>query len=1112
MENLEDRAARQQAITTFDRNVVVEAGAGTGKTTLLIDRLLHLLLRSPDPLDINDLVALTFTNKAANELRVRLRERLQLIMNHPPDRGICHQGDAHQRIRDLQDYYHIEWDQLNARARAALFNLEKAQIGTIHSFAAHLLRLFPIEAGIDPGFKEDEGEQFKEFFRKEWSLWLEQELSGQSQRRSLWKELLRHYSLEDLEHLAFQLGESWYIPGSILGDLRGITIHPSIRQWLEGLAKRAELLFHKYERETLLLKMLKSAFRVINSLQKYGLESIRDLKEEGEILKRSIPGPTQGWKREDYLEAKEIIQVARHSFQIEEGRLSKCLELVLPFVEGLQKKFLQAGFISFNGLLLLTRNLLRENLRVRQILKERYKAILVDEFQDTDPLQYEIILYLAEAPDQQSPDWRSIRLAPGKLFIVGDPKQSIYSFRRADIEAYNWIVHHIIRQQGGLVINLTTNFRSHTGILRPINWIFQQLIKPKPFLQPPYVHLVAHQDRPPQLPTQRVELRLIEANHQGVTAAEAIRIEAEALARWLREEVLGREIIIDEQGRECRTRPSHIALLFRKLTSIPEYLEALRRYDIPFIVEGERHFYAIQEVLDFINLLRVIENPYDTIALVGLLRSPLGGLTDKEIYQLQCLHLLDYRQYGSISDRLGLPKAKQIRELYRELCGLHQATLELPICQAIELIFERLPVLELAAASFHQEQAIANLKKIHFMAQQISPQLNVSLKGFIHLLERRRELEEEETENPLIEEGIDALRIMSIHRAKGLEFPMVILAGLQSRTRGSIPSTWLEQDWSSGVTGLRLREDWSLGGLFIFRRSLQRQEEEEKRLLYVAMTRARERLVLSGVLTNSRTNPLQELLSLMEGYPVESQELEIRRISPLPPRPERRVAAITQQITGERDWAHYTQVWRQREQRYRDLRGQSLTLSPTSILTMSQDSFQERHGGRGGQGQLIGILAHRILENWDFSCPQPSWLLSSLIGPMVEKLAPKLTPETHRSLCQELYLLFHTFFSSDIYLELRQARVLGRELPFTLSWNGRIMEGVIDVIYQWEGRTVVADYKTERLGAGGLDQWMRHYHTQAEIYTEAARRTLHTDHLIFKFILLSLGKAITVSL
>src|SRR5580765_6419620 len=204
---LADAGDRQVATASFDRNLVVTAGAGTGKTTLLVDRLVHLLLRNPQPLKITEIVALTFTNKAADEMKLRLRQRLQAFLDIQLDREAANDAEAKTKsdAEALIALYQLSKDELDNRIHDALRNLERSDLGTIHSFAANLLRLYPLEAGLDPQFHEDDGSAFEQLFDEHWSLWLDQELSLGSLRAAEWQKVLSRCRLDHVKALAKSL-------------------------------------------------------------------------------------------------------------------------------------------------------------------------------------------------------------------------------------------------------------------------------------------------------------------------------------------------------------------------------------------------------------------------------------------------------------------------------------------------------------------------------------------------------------------------------------------------------------------------------------------------------------------------------------------------------------------------------------------------------------------------------------------------------------------------------------------------------------------------------------------------------------------------------------------
>jgi ATP-dependent helicase/nuclease subunit A len=461
---LADASERQLAISTFDHNLVVTAGAGTGKTTLLVDRLVQLLLRNPEPLKITEIIALTFTNKAANEMKLRLRERLQsyLAIKLDLEPSTDSEGKAYREITSLIERYQLSKDELDARVHDALRNMERSDIGTIHSFAATLLRLYPMEAGIDPQFQEDDGKQFERIFDEQWDLWLDQELALAGSHSDDWRKTLRKLMLDQVKALAKSLcSETVELQGP-KPNSTDIDVLNFLQPWLENLESKAAALIEIYSEDRQNEKLIRAALAVIREFR-------------------------QGWSEADVIEAQQLVRIARGLGRVDAELTNLLWGLLVPFVEKFRESFIREGFVSFDGLLMRARNLVRDHTRVREELKRQFRAILIDEFQDTDPIQYEILLYLAEKTDHSAKEWRNVKLTPGKIFVVGDPKQSIYAFRRADIEAYLEVVEKLIKAQGGVECCLTTNFRSHAEILDVINGVFECLIQPRDGVQPRYI-------------------------------------------------------------------------------------------------------------------------------------------------------------------------------------------------------------------------------------------------------------------------------------------------------------------------------------------------------------------------------------------------------------------------------------------------------------------------------------------------------------------------------------------------------------------------------------------------------------------------------------------------
>ncbi|HKX51726.1 MAG TPA: 3'-5' exonuclease, partial [Candidatus Binatia bacterium] len=731
----------------------------------------------------------------------------------------------------------------------ALRNLERAEIGTIHSFAATLLRLFPLEAGVDPQFHEDDGKQFRRLFDQQWHLWLDQELALESPRAGDWRKALKQLTLEQIKDLARSLCSESVQLEPLQAKQPG---DAALRAWLRSLLDSAASLSKRHPEDRNNEKLVRAAQLIIQPFIDGGDSTGTALAEQRAcLLEHSINRDTKGWTEPDLKQSHSLVSAAKGLCRVDPALTHLIWELLAPYAARFREILVHEGFISFDGLLIRARNLVRDHLRVREELKRQYRTFLIDEFQDTDPIQYEILLYLAEQPGTTATNWRKVKLTAGKVFVVGDPKQSIYAFRRADIEAYLEVVEKIIKAQNGTECHLLTNFRSHRVIIDVVNGVFSSLIQPQPGMQPPYIGIQpaprrdSHALVDNRKPLPKALVRKVIAPDGDVSAETARRLEGESLADWLHDQVLENASFVNAKGERVLAQPKDVAILFRKLTDIHDYLEPLRRRGIRYVVEGERHFYAAKEIIDAVNLLRAIENPNDRLALVGVLRSPIGGLTDQIIYDLHCDNLLDYR----LSEQLGCKNSPPtLAQLYGALAKLHAECGRLPVGAAVSRIFESLPLRLLAACYFHGEQAVANIDKLRRHAEILGREDNaMTFKAAIRQLQQRVLDVEEEGESVLAEEDVDAVRIMSVHKSKGLEFPIVVLAGCHAGINGrqKHPAEALF-DWSSGLTGIHVGSFTDLAGVYIAEKNRLRAEEETKRVLYVAMTRAREHLIISS--------------------------------------------------------------------------------------------------------------------------------------------------------------------------------------------------------------------------------------------------------------------------
>ena len=1108
---LSDSQDRLQAETTWNRNVVVKAGAGTGKTTILVNRILNLLMREPDPLAITEIVALTFTNKAAAEMKKRLREQLLRLTKEGDD-----------LISIFRSRYHLSAEEVGKRATMALEQIEKSQIGTLHSFAAYLLRLHPVESEIDPLFQEDDGSNFKELFDLYWDRWLDDELGTSGPQHDRWRRVLKGAPLDDLRKFTEALAGDFVDINELERQCQSLPLEGALLDWVVAMRGRAATLLAAQDRpkRRKAEQMLAAAVQSLALLLEKGMPGLADLpQDERAVLEKDLGKAPAGWDEAAFQEAASIVGLAQQLLSVDQAYFQEVIMLVRCFLAQVQHRFLTSGWIAFDGLLARAKTLLRDHPEVRSRIKQAYRAILVDEFQDTDPVQYEIILYLGERAGSYQTSWQEIDLEPGKLFIVGDPKQSIYAFRRADIEAFERVVEKI-RAGGGQVYSLVTNFRSDEAVLDVVNNVFDRLFQATEHVQPPNERLVARPQRKPEVSVSGVQLRLVTSgkDDEEFDVQAATREEAEALARWLKEDLLSSTTIIDRDRREGPLQPGHIALIFRKLTQAEVYLDALRRYGIAYITDGEKHFYRRQEVIDLVNVLRVIDNPHDTVALAGILRSPLGGMTDRDLLALQQMEGLDYKQRAWLSD-WNHPQAGTVRQLYEHLAELHQLAPLLPVPDAIDLIFDRLPVLELAAASLHGEQGVSNLRKIMDMAEALADRPHLTLTGFVDLMMTRVTEQPVEAESALTEESPEAIRVLTIHKAKGLEFPVVILPGLHQGAKNPRKGPSIYHDWSSRCYSLRLGSRLNLGALLVDMKMAAREEAEQRRLLYVGMTRARDLLVLSGGQT---VKPGQDTVLSLLGEAM-TEELDPSRSD--------RISIGTSQLT--RVMTPATVAARRHQKEPLPKAALAPALGPILIRRQARKLEWEKRritarrvtpsrlaGGRPDAvfprtmsvrdpdlAQLVGVCAHAVLEQWDFAKPRAE------IGAVIDQVCRRSVAQDHlmADVAGDLAVLFGNFLSSEPYKRLQCATVLGREVPFVMPLGEeQIMEGVIDLIYRLDDRICIADYKTDDVTAEEAQARADRYRSQAEIYSRAVASALGLSSLSFQFIFLRPGIAVEV--
>ena len=849
-----------EALSVDGSSVALSAGAGCGKTFVLAERFVRAL-EGPDARPLGRIVALTFTNKAARELRDRIRE------------------ECRARLDSGQD---------PPRWRAVLRGLEAAKIGTFHSFCGDVLRRHAIEAGVDPAFAVLD-ETIALSIREE-------ALAGTLRERLAARD-------PDLMELAVDYGfgmvrqslEDLLANRSVgdLGDWAGREPRALVDAWVEIWSRQVQpaLIAAFLEQANPCLEMIAG-----NAFDHQGIrERLADFADcLGRLRAESDPASAldrildsskvQGLAAKHWpsLEIYEAIKGHFDSIRKEAKKLKASLHwdepttllaarqglmfarLALRAKGGYDRSKWSRGGVDNDDLLLLTRGLLSDpSSPVRGSLSRSIDLVLVDEFQDTDPVQSEILEALAGPGALE-----------GKLFLVGDLKQSIYRFRGARPELFR-DYRSRFPERGRLA--LSSNFRSVPAILDFVNALFADTfpeagsalrpgIRPLDVSGSPAIEFVW--GRPGEEPTGRKP-----------DAHARRREEAGRLARHLKTRLDEGWTIRDRKG--GTTRRAHqgdVAFLFRSLSDSSEYEQALVAEGLDYHVVGGSGFFAQQEVLDLINVLTAVDDPLDAVSLAGALRSPFFSISDDALYWLSTerkgfphegLERCNGPRLESLpeSDRSRVERARRLLDEWRSIKDCS------PIAALVDKILSDSGYEAALIGEFLGDRKRANARKLVRMARRFDEQGGFTLADFVARLRADLRSATKETQAATTDEEGEIIRLLSIHQAKGLEFPIVVLPDLDRKRPGELKRVAFDAELGPLVNPFAEPGDGEeaeaaepgicLGWTIHRHRDRLADDAEALRLFYVATTRARDALVLSSA-TDPDKVPTSPALALLD--------------------------------------------------------------------------------------------------------------------------------------------------------------------------------------------------------------------------------------------------------
>ena len=881
---LADEVARSEAVSIHDRSFLVEAGAGSGKTAVLAGRIALLLAEGVEPRSI---AAVTFTEFAASELLVRVREFVDaLAAGHTPAELVTALPGGVTEDR-------------RARLAEARETLDDLACSTIHGFCQRLIAPYPVEADIDPGAAIMDRDQANLAFSEIVDGWLREELAGEA--GGLLPELVLHdpggtvrLTGTILEHYRHHRAIAHDAPGDLA------PLADEFRQAAEGFDAFVS------EAEAEEADSVAIAGRFLELAEHYGTapepgawdDHVRLLAAELDPeLVTGTGSFRQFRKKGKWIAAARNAGLSRaHGEQLNTTAeahyahccaawsalrqstasrvLSELVRLAGPVVVRFRDHKRSAALLDFDDLIFAARDLLRDHIPVRRALAERYRHVLVDEFQDTDPLQTEIFWRLCgdPPPGRDAADWTSFELRPGTLFLVGDPKQAIYRFRGADISAYVRAREAFRAQAPDGVLSISTNFRSCPEIMRFVNRRFERPLSAENG-QPGFHPLDPfREERGAGWSVAALDVAV--ADEEGkATALRRRDGEAEAVAE-LCADLIGSEPIDDPKAggsRPCRA--GDIALLAPTGNDLWRYEEALERRGIPVATQAGKGLFRRQEIQDLIAVTRVIADRRDTLALGALLRGPLVGLTEEELFDIvwQLPRPEDRPDVPARLD-LGVPAhfiphslARDIMEKLQALSRRANATTphEL-LSQAVDVLRVR-PIL-LQRHGGRAERALTNVDLYLGFSRTYAVR---GLRAFAEAMTAAWTDEARAVEGrPDAQE--EAVALYTMHAAKGLEWPIVVPVNTMTQVRKSDSAV---TDRASGRFFCPVFGVDPLGCDEAREAENAELDRERVRLWYVAATRARELLVLPRLDVDAGRSAWISVVDLaLDGLP--SLELE----------------------------------------------------------------------------------------------------------------------------------------------------------------------------------------------------------------------------------------------
>lgn len=1079
----------------LERNMALLAGAGAGKTHSLITMCLHLLggaRKGFEPLACAELALLTFTEKAADEMRARLRARVNALVRGETDEPELQDSCASAGVPFPSPAY---W-------RAVADDLGAATIGTFHSLCMQLLRR--VSASSFELLDEKDAQAL-------WRDIVEREVLARVTARTSLRALVADVGFErlvdSLVPVAARIREEGLSPLYVrVAD--ATLLRREFEDELRTVVAEAPQLPCETPQQRTRLPLVVSALRELRF----------DSFDAGFAAASEAAKGVRGWTA-----ARERIErlgqlygaCAMAPFE------SEVRDTLVAVSQRYERVLEERGLLDFTGLLLQTRSVLRDNTEARAEAQRRWKALLVDEFQDTNRLQLELVLLLAEkrkgAPrpisaafEAQHRELVELPLEPGFLAVVGDRKQAIYEFRGADVGVFE-VMARAIEKQGGGRAYLRHSRRSTSALLEALNVGFSAVLGATAASQPPHAFEVVYETQFDNLLAVREQaprgVPLVQLCNSKLEAAKRSAVDfrladAEAVALAVRFGLQGGwHVVSRTTGEERVARGGDVAMLFQRFTQLEVYRQALVRAGVRHRVVRGRGFYSAQEVLDVASLLQLLVDPSDAVALSAVLRSPLVGLTDSQWVSLAHPRTGNRWHLDARALLLGTTFVPEfLAEFVAQYRALRADFSRLGLHALVRAVVDAFDYRVALAATPMAEQALANLEKLEELARQHDAR-GTTAAAFAQALLSLADDAPKEAEADIVDElDAEAVTLCTVHQAKGLEWPMVVLPDLAVPLRVESAPVQFERDLGLCVArryGEHEVLSWS--AVQVRAQLTRRARAENLRLLYVAMTRARDRVVLG--LRPQQASDGSWAHEVEAFFPIQvagsrSDVLDVATLKAEPPC----AAAAPEPLPDDE-----LRAWAQRKRRSVVVQPEVVSLSVTQADVLASCArrfhwtfnvgveaesearfFDDEADVPAVDARLRGTAAHRLLE-----CTPLEWLVQPDLGAKLRVLRRELGLEAVAS--DEVLSWVHQFWESPHGRSFSRAEQVLREWPFALSLKRAhgfprrlVLRGQIDAALVTAGGVVVLDYKTSARSEFSAEA----YRFQLAWYAMAARRLL----------------------